>query len=63
MCLLYYQQRRRASVALALGWADLGFTTPTQALVVHAPADANGNPPAVVVGRITPAVQRFPHGA
>ena len=25
------------------GWADLGFTTPSDAVVVHGPADANGN--------------------
>jgi photosystem II stability/assembly factor-like uncharacterized protein len=25
------------------GWADLGFTTPADAVVVHGPADANGN--------------------
>jgi len=26
------------------GWADLGFTTPSNVVVVHGPADANGNP-------------------
>lgn len=26
------------------GWADLGFTTATDGVVVHAPADSNGNP-------------------
>ena len=26
-----------------LGWADLGFTTPTNAVVIHGPADKSGN--------------------
>ncbi len=26
-----------------LGWADLGFTTPTNAVVIHGPADRSGN--------------------
>ncbi len=26
-----------------LGWADLGFTTPTHAVVIHGPADKSGN--------------------
>lgn len=27
-----------------MGWADLGFTTSTQGVVVHGPAITNGNP-------------------